>query len=221
MMRTLEGPVSGQLIVVSSPSGGGKTSLIRRVMGDRAAAGAPSHFSISHTTRAPRPCEHDGVDYHFVTQTGFDAMIARGEFLEHATYVGNRYGTSRREVEPRLEAGMDVFLDIDVQGARQVRDARPDALLVFVFPPSWEELERRLRGRRQDDDAAIERRLAMAGNEMRQFTSFDCVIINSCFDEAAAALATVVAASHYRRDAMRARAETILAGFTARCQEGS
>ncbi|NCO69359.1 MAG: guanylate kinase [Acidobacteria bacterium] len=213
--------MSGQLIVVSSPSGGGKTSLIRRVMADRAAAGVPCHFSISHTTRTPRPTEHDGVDYHFVTENNFSAMVARGEFLEHATYVGHRYGTSRHEVDPRLDAGTDVFLDIDVQGARQVRDARPDALLVFVFPPSREELERRLRGRRQDDDAAIERRLAEAREEMRQYAWFDCVIINGCFDEAAAALATVVAASRFRRDAMKARAEAILAGFTARCLEGS
>jgi len=207
------GTSRGELFIVASPSGGGKTTLIRRVMKELAAEGREAHFSVSHTTRAPRACERDGVDYHFVERGGFQAMAARGEFLEFAEVHGNFYGTSRVEVEGRLERGCDVFLDIDVQGARQVRASVPDAVKVFVFPPSRAELERRLVERRQDSDAAIALRIRNAVQEMREYAEFDYVIINDRLEDATRALASIVAAARLRPARMRAGVQAILEGF--------
>ncbi|HLE60008.1 MAG TPA: guanylate kinase, partial [Thermoanaerobaculaceae bacterium] len=145
------GATRGELFIVASPSGGGKTTLIRRVMQELAAQGREAHFSISHTTRPPRPAERHGVDYYFVDRPAFQRMVVAGEFLEFAEVHGNLYGTSRAEVENRLERGCDVFLDIDVQGARQVRASVPDAVKVFVFPPSYVESRRRLVARAAPD----------------------------------------------------------------------
>ena len=203
----------GELFIVASPSGGGKTTLIRRVMRELAAEGREAHFSVSHTTRAARPAERDGVDYHFVDRATFQAMASRGAFLEFAEVHGNLYGTSRAEVEGRLERGCDVFLDIDVQGARQVRASVPDAVKVFVFPPSHAELRRRLLERRQDDEAAIELRLRNALQEMREYAEFDFVIINDRLDDATRALASVVAAARMRPFRMRTAVQPILEQF--------
>ncbi|MGZ6971368.1 MAG: guanylate kinase, partial [Thermoanaerobaculia bacterium] len=139
----------GDLFIVSSPSGAGKTTLIRRVLEDPRIGGT-LHFSVSHTTRPPRTGERDGVEYHFVDEAEFRAIEVRGGFLEWAVVHGNLYGTSRAEVEPRLERGLDVLLDIDVQGARQVRSHVPEAVKVIVFPPSREVLEARLKARASD-----------------------------------------------------------------------
>ncbi len=207
------GTSRGELFIVASPSGGGKTTLIRRVMSELAAEGREAHFSVSHTTRAPRACEREGVDYHFVDRPAFQAMVARGEFLEFAEVHGNLYGTSRSEVEGRLERGCDVFLDIDVQGARQVRASVPDAVKVFVFPPSREELHRRLVARRQDSDAAIALRIKNAVQEMREYAEFDYVIINARLEDATRALASIVAAARQRPMRMRAGVQAILEGF--------
>jgi guanylate kinase len=203
----------GELFIVASPSGGGKTTLIRRVMQELAAQGREPHFSISHTTRPPRPAERHGVDYHFVDRASFQRMVVAGEFLEFAEVHGNLYGTSRAEVEKRLERSCDVFLDIDVQGARQVRASVPDAVKVFVFSPSYVELRRRLVARGQDDEAAIELRLKNAVQEMREYAEFDFVIINDRLEEATRALASVVAAARMRPFRMRARVQAILEEF--------
>jgi guanylate kinase len=207
------GGTRGELFIVASPSGGGKTTLIRRVMQELAAQGREAHFSVSHTTRQPRPGERDGVDYHFVDRPAFQAMVAAGAFLEFAEVHANLYGTSGAEVEGRLERGCDVFLDIDVQGARQVRASVPDAVKVFVFPPSHAELRRRLVERRLDDQAAIELRLRNAVQEMREYAEFDFVIINDRLDDATRALASVVAAARMRPFRVRAVVQPILEEF--------
>ncbi len=203
----------GELFIVASPSGGGKTTLIRRVMVEVAAQGREAHFSVSHTTRPARPGERHGVDYYFVDRPSFQAMVEAGAFLEFAEVHGNLYGTSRVEVEGRLERGCDVFLDIDVQGARQVRASVSDAVKVFVFPPSHGELRRRLEERRLDDAATIELRLRNAVQEMREYAEFDFVIINDRLEDATRSLAGVVAASRLRPFRMRAAVQPILEAF--------
>ena len=210
----------GELFIVSSPSGGGKTTLIKRVMEQLAETGRDAHFSVSHTTRSPRPGERDTVDYHFVGRDTFEAMISQRAFLEWAEVHCNLYGTSRAEVEGRLERGCDVFLDIDVQGARQVRSSIPDAVKVFIFPPSHDELKRRLHERRQDTEAAIALRIKNALKEMREYGDFDYVIINDCIEAATRALWTVVAAARLRPFRLRAQADTIIAGFESALREG-
>ncbi len=203
----------GELFIVASPSGGGKTTLIRRVMQELEAQGRQAHFSVSHTTRAPRSCERDGVDYHFVDRSTFERMAAAGEFLEFAEVHSNLYGTSRAEVEGKLERGCDVFLDIDVQGARQVRASVPDVVKVFIFPPSYAELHRRLVARRQDSESTIALRIRNAVQEMREYAEFDCVIINDCLEDATRALASVVAVARMRPFRMRSRVQSILEDF--------
>jgi guanylate kinase len=207
------GGTRGELFIVASPSGGGKTTLIRRVMQELAARGREAHFSVSHTTRSPRPGERHGVDYYFIDRAAFQRMVADGQFLEFAEVHGNLYGTSRAEVEGRLERGCDVFLDIDVQGARQVRATVSDAVKVFIFPPSYAELRRRLVERRQDDEAAIELRMKNAVPEMREYAEFDFVIINARLDDATRALASVATAARMRPFRMRARVQAILEEF--------
>jgi guanylate kinase len=209
----------GALFIVASPSGGGKTTMIRRVMAGLEQEGQKVHFSISHTTRPPRGSERNGVDYHFIDRPAFQAMIERREFLEFAEVHGNLYGTSRAEVEPRLGQGFAIFLDIDVQGARQVRSSIPDAVKVFVFPPSREELLRRLLARRQDDEAAISLRMTNSLKEMREYAEFDYVIINDRLEAATQALASVVAAARLRPGRMRGAVETIIAGFERALKE--
>jgi len=211
--------MSGALFIVSSPSGGGKTTMIRRVMAELERGGQKVHFSVSHTTRSPRGAERDGIDYHFIDRASFEDMIERREFLEFAEVHGNLYGTSRAEVEPRLDAGYAIFLDIDVQGARQVRSSIPDAVKVFVFPPSRYELLRRLRSRRQDDEATIALRMANSLKEMREYAEFDYVIINDSLEAATQALTSVVAAARLRPGRMRGAVETIIAGFERALKE--
>ena len=168
----------GILFIVSSPSGGGKTTLIRETIARLAEIGIEGHFSISYTTRPARPKERDGVDYHFVDETTFESMVQRGEFLEWAEYAGYRYGTSRQAVDEELESGHDVFLDIEVQGANQVKTLVPEVVKVFLYPPSYEVLETRLRERRQDHPEAIKRRLRWALREFQVAGEFDYDIIN-------------------------------------------
>lgn len=209
----------GDLFVVASPSGGGKTTLIRRVIAGLAEQGRSAYFSVSHTTRAPRNGETDGVDYHFVDRATFVHMVERGDFLEHAEVHGNLYGTSRAAVETKLDAGCDVFLDIDVQGARQVRAVLPDAVSVFVLPPSHDVLLERLKARGQDSEAVISLRMHNAVNEMRQFCEFDYVIINDRLEEATRALANIVAAARFRAARMRRAASAIVVGFEGALRE--
>lgn len=205
----------GDLFIVASPSGGGKTTIIRRVMAAMAERGWPSYFSVSHTTRAPREGERDGVDYHFVDRATFLTMVDRGDFLEWAEYVGNLYGTSREAVESQRAAGADVFLDIEVQGAEQVRQRVPEAVSVFVLPPSLEVLRQRLEGRGKDAPAVIEKRIRIATKEMARFPGFDYVIINDRLEEAVQALEAIVAAARFRTARRAALAQRILDAFRA------
>jgi guanylate kinase len=203
----------GVLFIVSSPSGGGKTTLIRQAIERLAGHGIPAHFSVSHTTRAPRPSETDGRDYHFVDPATFEAMVERGEFLEWAEYAGSRYGTSREEVEGHLVAGQDVFLDIEVQGANQVKASYDDVVKVFVFPPSFETLKQRLMQRRQDPPEAILRRLKWASTELAVAGEFDYAIINDRLEEAVRALESVCLAEHQSLRRMKPRLDELREDF--------
>jgi guanylate kinase len=183
--------MSGNLFIVAAPSGAGKTSLVNALLKqDHDLA-----LSISYTTRAPRPGEVDHREYHFVAEAEFLAMIQRGEFLEHAQVFGNRYGTAAPWIRQQTSAGRDLVLEIDWQGAQQVRRLIQGAVSVFILPPTMEELERRLRDRGQDSDAVIEQRLTAARDEISHADEFDYVIINKDFDMALADLAAVVRAS--------------------------
>lgn len=197
------------LIVVSGPSGGGKSTLIHRVLRD-----VPGlRFSVSHTTRPRRASERDGRDYHFVGPDVFQRMIARGAFLEWANVHGHLYGTSRTEVAGRRG---DVLLDIDVQGARQVRAAlgsASEAVFVFVTPPSFRELARRLRARGEDDAAAVARRLRNARDEIRAASEFDYAVINDDLGTAVAELKAVVLAARCRTAARKKRLAAIVRSF--------
>jgi guanylate kinase len=183
----------GNLFIVSSPSGGGKTTLIRRLIADPPRE--PLHFSVSHTTRHKRAGEKDGREYHFVTDEEFDRMAARGSFLEHNRLHGRRYGTSRAEVLPRLARGEDVVLDIDVQGARDIRKAYPKAVSIFIVAPTPKELEKRLRDRGLDEEQEIRRRLRNAKREIRKAQDFQYVIVNDDLDRAVLELESVVRAA--------------------------
>jgi guanylate kinase len=175
--------------VIAAPSGAGKTSLVRSLM-ER----DPSlRFSISYTTRKQRPNERHGHDYFFVDRETFAQMVAAGEFLEHANVFDNCYGTSRRVVEEMLTRGDNVLLEIDWQGARQVREAMPETVSIFILPPSRDELERRLRSRGTDDDAVIRRRLADSIADMSHWPEFDYVVVNGDFDRAVRDLQAIVA----------------------------
>jgi guanylate kinase len=174
----------GHLWIVSAPSGGGKTTLTRALLPRLAALGVQARISVSHTTRAPRPGEVDGVHYHFTDAAAFAAKVEAGAFLEHAEVFGRRYGTARAETAALLEAGIEVILDIDWQGARQVRAALPSARSLFILPPSRLELERRLRGRGTDAEADIARRMAEARAEMSHYGEYDSLVVNDDFESA-------------------------------------
>ena len=185
-------PAPGDLYIVSSPSGGGKTTLIRRLLADP--PGEPLHFSVSHTTRPMREGEREGREYHFVTVEAFQRMVQRDEFLEHNEVHDNIYGTSKAEVLPRLEAGEDVVLDIDVQGARDIRRVCPEAIAIFIVPASPAELERRLTTRGLDGKEAIRKRLINAAREIQEAVSFQYVIVNEDLDRATLELQSIVRA---------------------------
>jgi len=178
-----------RVFVITGPSGVGKGTLIRGLM-ERL---ADLELSVSATTRAPRAGERDGVDYHFLTREEFDRRVARGEFVEHADYAGRSYGTLRSELEDRVRAGAPVLLEIEVQGARQVRAAMPEAVQVFIAPPSLAALRTRLIGRGTDDAEEVERRLRVAERELAAQPEFGHVVVNDRLDEALERLAGIVA----------------------------
>ena len=178
----------GNLFVVAAPSGAGKSTLVKALLQHEPRLAV----SVSHTTRAPRGQERDGREYHFVDRDTFERMVAEGQFLEHARVHDNWYGTSRRGVESLLAQGKDVVLEIDWQGALQIRALFPEARLVFILPPSWDELAQRLRGRGEDLPEVIERRLQNARDEVAQAPGFDFVIINGSLETALAELRRVV-----------------------------
>jgi guanylate kinase len=184
----------GLLFIVAAPSGAGKSSLVNAVL----AEDPTLVLSVSHTTRAPRAGEADGREYHFVDRATFQRMIDAAQFLESAEVHGNLYGTSQAAVQGVRESGRDVLLEIDWQGAQQVRRIFPDAVGIFILPPSMAELERRLRGRGQDGEDTIARRLAAAADEVSHVAEFDYVIINNHFEEAKRDLAAVVRACRVR-----------------------
>lgn len=184
----------GTLYIISAPSGAGKTTLCKRVLD----AIDDVVFSVSHTTRKPRNGELDGVHYHFVSVAEFMAMIDMGEFMEWAEVHGNFYGTSVASVKSELEYGRDVILDIDVQGASQIKKMFPDAVSIFVMPPSMEELESRLRNRGTDDEEVIQRRLANARSEIKRVTEYDYTVINDDLEEASVELTALFHASRCR-----------------------
>ena len=181
-------PRRGRPVVLSAPSGAGTTTPVKALV----AAHPTLRFSISYTTRPARPGEADGRDYFFVDEPRFLAMIGAGEFLEHALVFGNRYGTCRGQVDGLLDRGHDVLLEIDWQGARQIRANAPGCCTVFILPPSLAELERRLRGRGTDAEEVIQRRLAQARDDMDHWEEFDHVIINDQIAEAAGQLAAIL-----------------------------
>ena len=183
------------VIILSAPSGAGKTSLARRLVACRPDAA----LAVSHTTRPQRPGEKDGVDYYFVDKAGFEAMIAAGRFIEHATVFGNYYGTSVEAIETLISGGKHAILEIDWQGARTVRRKFPEARSVFIMPPSLEALEERLKSRRQDADEVIAGRMRAAVNEMSHRDEYDYVIVNDQFDQAFARLEAILPAHTARQ----------------------
>jgi guanylate kinase len=199
--------MSGNLYIVAAPSGAGKTTLVRLLL----ERDDEIRLSVSSTTRAPRPGEQDGRDYHFVAVDAFRSMISRGEFLEWAEVHGNFYGTSKKWIADQLTAGHDVLLEIDWQGAAQVRALFPAAIGIFVLPPSQEELARRLTGRGTDSAATIAGRLAAAQAEMSHAGEFDYVIINERLDQALDDLRCVVRASRLTCAAQRSRNAVLFA----------
>ncbi len=201
----------GSLFIISAPSGAGKTSLVRALIERDPAV----RLSVSHTTRPPRPGERDGVDYHFVDEARFLALVEGGGFLEHAEVFGARYGTSVAEVDPWLERGIDVFLDIDWQGARQVRALRPEAFSVFVLPPSREVLLERLKRRGQDAPEVIARRMAGARAELAHHCEYDFILVNDRFAEALSGLQAIVAAARLSRRVQLRRHAALIAELLA------
>ena len=197
------------MIVISAPSGTGKTTLVTRLL--RSARSL--RFSVSHTTRPPRPGERNGREYHFVARPVFARMIGRGEFVEWAEVHGELYGTSRAALRRAQGANHDALLDIDVQGHRQVRRRVPEAVSVFLLPPSFSELERRLRRRHSDAPETIERRLADARREIRRWREYDYLIVNDTVAEAGRALQAVVRAARLRRSVQQRRAREIVKSF--------
>lgn len=201
--------VRGSIIVISAPSGAGKSTLVKRLM-----AAVPSlTFSVSYTTRSPRPGEKNGREYFFVSRRRFERMIANREFVEWADVFDHLYGTSKRQIRAAQEAGQDILLDIDVQGHRQVRKRLPEAVSVFVLPPSFQELERRLRHRHSDAPDVIAKRLNTARREISHWPEYDYLVVNDRLEAATQALRAVVQAARFRLGNQAARAEAIRRTF--------
>ncbi|HLV77008.1 MAG TPA: guanylate kinase [Marinobacter sp.] len=200
----------GTLFVISAPSGAGKTSLVSEMLRQD----PKLRVSVSHTTRPMRNGEQEGVNYHFVARDEFEAMILRGDFLEHADVFGNYYGTSQVWVREALATGQDVILEIDWQGAEQVRRLIPECVSVFIVPPSARVLRERLVGRGTDAPEVVERRLAEAKEECRHAVGFDYLVVNDVFDQALADLLAIVRSQRLRIGAQRQRYADLLAGLT-------
>jgi guanylate kinase len=199
---------AGQLFIVSAPSGAGKSSLVKALLERDGAI----RLSVSHTTRAPRPGEVDGVHYHFVDMPTFQDKLGRGEFLESAEVYGNYYGTSQPWIEAQMAAGYDILLEIDWQGAAQVRRLLPAAITIFILPPSLDELRRRLHGRGTDSEETIARRLAAARDDMSHALEFDYIVVNDDFQHAVDDLLAITRARRLTVDAqMRRQAERLRA----------
>ena len=204
----------GNLYILSAPSGAGKSSLINALLAD-----LPRNevrLSISHTTRNPRPAEEDGVHYYFTTHAEFEALIEKDHFLEWAEVFGNYYGTSLPMIEKLLEQGVDVFLDIDWQGARQIRQKVPNVKTIFILPPSREELKNRLVGRGQDSEETIAKRMAEAKSEMSHYSEFDYVIVNDDFQQALSELKAILTAERLKLVSQEIRHKTLIEQLLAK-----
>ena len=204
----------GNLYILSAPSGAGKSSLINALLAD-----LPRNevrLSISHTTRNPRPAEEDGVHYYFTTHAEFEALIEKDHFLEWAEVFGNYYGTSLPMIEKSLEQGVDVFLDIDWQGARQIRQKVLNVKTIFILPPSREELKNRLVGRGQDSEETIAKRMAEAESEMSHYNEFDYVIVNDDFQQALAELKAILTAERLKLSSQEIRHKALIEQLLAK-----
>ena len=201
----------GTLYIVAAPSGAGKSSIVNAVL----ARDPNISLSISFTSRATRPGERHAEHYHFVSAAEFEAMVAAGDFFEHALVHGDWKGTARQSVEPQLASGRDVLLEIDWQGARQVREKVPEAVSVFILPPSLQALEQRMRKRGQDSEAVIAQRLGAARDEMLHFNEFDYVIVNEVFDTAVEELCAIFTASRLRRERQAAEHRALIEALLA------
>jgi guanylate kinase len=207
---------SGELFIVSAPSGTGKTTLISHLLPEGVPRLDRLEFSVSYTTRKPRQGEVDGKDYHFVDHATFLSMISTTAFLEWAEVHGNYYGTAVSEVFPRLERGIDVLLDIDVQGAERVLNKNPQAHGIFIMPPSYDDLEQRLHKRGLDDPHVISGRLAVSQQEMTRYERYQYVIVNDDARRASDVLASIILEKRHRRERMEGRVQEILRDFEAR-----
>jgi len=201
------------VFVISAPSGSGKSTLVNRLLRQDKRI----EFSVSHTTRAPRGNEVPDKDYHYISREEFEAAIARNEFLEHAEVFGNYYGTHQGILDRARAEGKDVLLDIDVQGARQLKVKVPDAVTIFVLAPSRQELEQRLRARSEDSEEVIERRLRGAAKEIGNYAAYDYVLVNRELEKSVETLASIVTAERIRRARMEAEVKSILATFEKNC----
>jgi len=217
-MSSEDGP-RGHLFIVSAPSGAGKTTLIRAMMESERPKVEGLVFSVSHTTRAPRSGESDGREYHFVSDGAFAEMVEGGRFLEWARVHGHCYGTSLDEVLPHLEAGRDVVVDIDVQGAHQILESASSEIPrrrvhgIFIMPPGFDELRRRLEARNLDAPEVIRRRLREAGSEVERCQEYDYVIVNRDVERASCVLASIILDKQHRRERMRERIASVLDDF--------
>ena len=205
--------VQGTLYIISAPSGAGKSSLIQALLKTQPLY--DTQVSISHTTRSERPGEKHGEHYFFVSKEEFLEMIEKDDFLEHAEVFGNYYGTSRVTIEQVLASGVDVFLDIDWQGAQQIRTKMPQARSIFVLPPSKDELDRRLRGRGQDSEEVIAKRMAQAVAEMTHYAEYDYLIVNDDFDLALSDLKTIIRAERLRLSRQKLRHDGLITKLLA------
>ncbi|MFA5985669.1 MAG: guanylate kinase [Methylococcaceae bacterium] len=204
---------NGKLYIISAPSGAGKTSLVKRLVADLDAL----RVSVSHTTRSSRPGETNGRDYYFISVDEFYAMQAEQAFLEHAQVFDNFYGTAKKTVMDNLACGFDVILEIDWQGAQQVKRIWPDVVSVFILPPSTQVLQERLRGRGQDDEQTIARRMRDAVAEMQHYYEFDFLVVNDVFEEALSQLKSIVIANRLCQQRQQYNLQALLAGLLTGC----
>jgi len=202
---------NGKLYIISAPSGAGKTSLVRQLIADV----EQLTVSISHTTRPMRPGEIQGQDYYFVSVAEFQAMLEQQAFLEHAQVFDNFYGTAQRTVQKNLDQGLDVILEIDWQGAQQIKKLRPDSLSIFILPPSTAILQHRLRNRGQDDEQTIARRMRDAVTEISHYDEFDYLVVNDVFTQALAELKSIILANRLTRQRQQQQLKPLLAALLA------